>query len=142
MQTVNGFSIREKKKKIIYRLEHSTTNVGPYQKGWDYDYDRHHDKDHPVPHDDKGISEVMKKKNLKRWEFPKNFFCGFESVDQLVKWFSPKELITLMLRGYIIQAYETKHYIIGEKQAIFILEKSNKVPLEIPYCEIDMVLKN
>ncbi len=143
MVKINSISIPSKRKSLfIYRLEHSKTGNGPYQTGWKYDTDRHYDENHPVPHRDKGISDFIKKKNLKECKFPENVFCGFHTLDQLISWFNTKELLTLMFRGFVIKVYSSKRYIIGEKQVIFVKEESREVPIDhvIAFDKIDKLI--
>lgn len=144
MQTVDKRVVIKKNRKaiIILRVEHATTGTGPYQHGWQFDSDRHYDENHPVPHRDRGIAEVLEK-YLREWEMPSSIFCGFGSLSQLVSWFNTKEMTTLMLKGFVVKAYRSHHYVIGEKQVIFVKEEAEEVRAEdeIPWCDIDNVLK-
>lgn len=70
-----------------------------------------------------GIFEDQKLRHLRNVTDHSKFYYGFASLEQLRDWFHDEEEIRLMKKdGFIIGIYRCKHYIIGDKQSIFIPE--------------------
>ena len=117
---------------IIYRLEHKRikghkTYVGPYAASgrtcssiW-ADNKGHGDNAHPSPRRDRKLSLVIWDM---KWEG--KYHCGFKTLKELKKWFSPSERRRLSLQGFIITQYESNKIIDGDKQVLFIPKKKYK----------------
>ena len=98
----------------VYRVEHCTSGCGPYAEyGWQ---DSWHcaGNGHPVPKLD-GLES-----------FPRSYSFGFETHEQLRKWFSRSELARLGRNDYVISVYSVSSRMIrkGSKQIVFNKKKA------------------
>lgn len=102
---------------IIFRVQNAE-GKGPYSLGgesWDI-LEKHNDPDvpdgrktHPAPCDDPGILRWMEKSE----------YCGFESLEALVEWFSGEELALLEILGFTIVPVRGRITSMGQKQLLF-----------------------
>lgn len=101
---------------LVYRVEHTETKSGPYQRSFSYNTDNMefnqncNYKDHPMPGSD-GIFELK----------PEHLF-GFVSLDQLFKWFHfEDDYWDFNRKGFGISVYEVNedHILKGCSQCAF-----------------------
>ena len=111
---------------VIYRIENEK-GIGPYKANGYFRQDNFpaelkdyplpflfsHDDDcdasHPHPRFDSGIH-----RHTKRGEF-----CGFESLDQLIKWFDGEALDILESKGFTIHICQAEITARGSSQVLF-----------------------
>ena len=111
----------------VLRVENSLGR-GPYvgcrSNGWAIG--DHNDYAHPAPDEEYSIRDTLHKRGL---VFTKEFYCGFNSFEQLCAWFLPVELDNLIYLDFHVSCYfvEDEHYIAGEKQIIFKKEQATLI---------------
>lgn len=109
----------------IYRVEHRNLKkdkifAGPYMtsytrvEDWCDDTCLHADSSHPEPFADPKLSQSERFSNMR------TFFCGFESLRSLRKWFSKDDLKNLEELGFAIYKYEAKEFVHGTFQSVFV----------------------
>lgn len=112
---------------LVYRLEDSTTFLGPYHSSIPISWaTKNHNNGARCPNFKKDI--ILQKFNFSINDIKKYKFA-FESIKQLKKWFSKKEIRNLTRHGQNITVYTCKKIIKGDKQVLFI---PNKKICEIP----------
>ena len=94
----------------VYRVEHYASGNGPYNADFNWT-DCWHDEEngHPVPRLD-GLES-----------FPRSYYFGFETHEQLCAWFSRSERTRLGFHDYVISVYSVSSRMIrkGGKQIVF-----------------------
>ena len=121
-------------KQIIYRIEEKENKRGPVYEGpyfnslggsiqWQEKY--HNSPQNPTCDEDKAlVKNYQQLQQQHNYQFDKfNFYCGFTSLNQITRWFTPQELINLNNQGFIIAIYEAEVLISSKKQALFIPKK-------------------
>ena len=94
----------------VYRVEHYNSGNGPYGAFFNWTDCWHNaENGHPVPKLD-GLES-----------FPKGYFFGFETHEQLCEWISRSERARLARHGYVISVYSVSSRMIrkGGKQLAF-----------------------
>lgn len=101
---------------LVYRIEHSETNDGPYNGENCIDFDHYYGDDHPSPDND----------GLDMYDYHK---CGFKSKKQLHKWFNKEEIEKLHYYGFIMAIYNTPKGCtqISDNQLIFDTEYAHRI---------------
>lgn len=138
---------------LVYRIE-TEDGQGIYGAGYGFRYtaaalaDNEGECWHPSPDEEPALRDFWEGKKLSRKaarEWPekgrREWFCGFESMEQLLEWF-PKEGLYMMWnkmlrnahRGHIVTYKVPGNQVkAGDKQVIFKMAKAEKVgsiPLE------------
>lgn len=124
----------------IYRVEHKESGLGPYrhrvndQRWIELDWDRYNrccSANHcPAPHhESRNIKSIFDGGRYKDWYF------GFQSVDQIKKWFGRKVLRALKRDNFVIAVYEIdeEHIESSEFQSTFIKANATKIYENIPF---------
>lgn len=120
--------------KKVYRIEHKTrmdefvtSYCGPYKdsaKWGDKKRNTHVDADHPGSSpDSKFYDKLLSKKRVSHYSY---FLYGFESLEDLKKWFSPTELKRLFKLNYVIAEYDSNHYAVGKNQVAFVPQMTTR----------------
>ncbi len=116
-------NIKEEKNLIIYRIENQHS-VGPYHYAYslgEHLYEFWQDKPHvkqygcPTPKED-GLLQIVNKLKQKKV----NFSFGFNSLEQIKRWFTPRELKVLRNHGFSLKAYKVKKAFVTSHQVLFI----------------------
>lgn len=132
---------------LVYRIE-TNEGKGIYSAGYGHKFtaaalaENSRDLWHPSPDEEPAIKDFWEGNKLSRskridWQLKGRnaWFCGFESMEQLLEWF-PKEGLHMMWNAmmrhgrtgqiitYKIPANQVKR---GERQVIFRLDKAEKV---------------
>ena len=107
---------------IIYRVAYKGIGKGPYRSGFDISIklsDKHYGKKWPTP-------TIYEYDDI---SFMGKVYFGFESIDQILDWFSDDELIELYDTGFKISVFDVpdKFVKICRKQVMFILTESSLV---------------
>lgn len=118
----------------IYRIENPQTKCGMwYNERGQYEpfvdkLTEGRSKHLPMPHDDS-----FRKNNLK-------WYSACRSIDQLIEWFSERDIYELVENGYRIYALEVSQYKIEENQVLYtkegILTKTELEPEELRLEEV------
>lgn len=97
----------------IFRIEDQNGD-GCYTFGCIKELQKHNglkDKKHPIPQNDKGINREIKYGEE---------FCGFLNLDQVINWFTQKELLLLQQDGFYLKRLKVKKITArGQHQILF-----------------------
>lgn len=124
--------------RTIWRIQNSQ-GVGPYHGIGHSDWKaREHSilTGHPDPYEDLGIASFWRSLGaveMRDWKF------GFQSLEQLERWFCKEELQCLANYGFIPVEVEASHVVSGTHQVIF-LPKEHPVQLQL-FEEVDCEYK-
>lgn len=102
----------------VFRVEHKDTKEGCYRTSIVSDFLRgmlhYHEStpdEHPNPLNDKGIDRCSEPDE----------YCGFKDAEQLLAWFTNKEIYQLDMLGFeIVELEEVEITAVGEKQVLFL----------------------
>ena len=114
---------------FVYRVEHKITNKGPYVRNTD-SYTRKMMDDHNSSNNHPSvIVDCFNDSILKFYGQGTDYYCGFESVEQLIDWFD-EYMIGLQKIGFIVRVFDVDYcdVIFGKKQLVF--KRENFTPVQ------------
>ena len=107
----------------LYRIENAE-GLGPYRRNYPNLWVEvsQEDTSHPLPEEDKRLSRLMK--DITGDSYPSmydfiEYYCGFESIEHIINWFTPKELSFLHEIRFRVVEYECDDVLLGNTQLIF-----------------------
>lgn len=112
----------------VYRFENSD-NEGPWhaecktiwKKRWN------NPDIHPSIHYDKVVNGVSISDKLRRRRQPREYHCGFSSIQQLINWFSLADRRGLLKEGFGVSVYTVRpcYVIVARRQCVFRITRAN-----------------
>jgi hypothetical protein len=105
---------------IIYRVENDA-GQGPYRLGHGVMWNKlFNPEQRPFPSMDPGLEHILASKK----DLIKDFFFGFNSLEQLRDWFEDEELISLDNIGFKIKTFDVPDALIIEGSAQLLFKKT------------------
>lgn len=111
---------------LIYRIEHSATNVGPYNSSTpfvntaQYDMGWSHTNDtHPSMWRD-----IIKPRSNRVKH--RSYYCGFSDIDRMLTWFDGW-FDVLRDNGFHIAIYSANNVLDGQYQTVFVKRSAKRI---------------